>query len=681
MNLIGRLRVVSDMNEHHTVPARARPDWLGWAWRIAAGILALLALAYGILFVTKGRFLKHPFERYASRYAGRAVHVGGDFQLYLNPNIVFVAEDLRIANPAWASDAELFASKSIDLELGLWRLLFGEQRYRHVRIDQGRFGLERDRQGRVSWSFDPTRPLEIPDIDRAAITGTKIHYRDDLRRIDLNVIIGDVAAVAAQGQSRVAAPLTFSGSGRAMAAPFTLRGALTTPNATLAGGRTGLDLHVGVADSTIDVAGTLPGATRLDGADLKFTVAGRNLQTPFALLGIAVPATRPYRISADLTKSGAQFRFTRIHGRFGDSDIAGKLAIERRRERLAIDGVLSSQTLDILDVGPWLGYSPAAIDARGGKGLITVKRGHPTVLPDAPLQIAGLAGFDAHIVYTAARVRTGNAPISALEADLTLDDRKLTLAPIAFDLSGGRLTSTIVLNARVRPVVTDYDIRLAQVALGRLLTAFDVENSGTTASVRGRLQLRGYGDSVHKSLASSNGRIALVFPSGTLWIRNVELAKLDLQNFIAAFFKGKLKKPSSIRCGLIAFTVKDGIATADPIFFDTKRAVFRGKGQFSFADESLRLAVEGDSKEFSLFSGQSPVAIGGFFAAPTINPISKELVGRALAGVVLGAVLTPVAAVLAFVDPGEEKNTDCTPVLAAKRSGAVAAADAAAERR
>lgn len=663
-------------------PQRRHITAFGWLWRGVAAVLALLLAAYVILYVTKGRFLKHPFERYASSTAGRAVTVGGDFQLYLNPHVKFLAEDLAVANPAWARDDMLFKARLIDLELGFWRLLFGEQRYRYVRLDQGVFGLERDKAGRVSWSFDPTNPLEIPDIARADITGTRLHYRDDMRRIDVAVAIGDVDATAQSGRGRIAAPLTFRGGGTAKAAPFTVRGALTTPNDTFAGGRTGLDLHVGVADSKIDVSGTLAGATRLEGAELRFAAAGRNLQTPFALLGIAVPATRPYRISADLTKVGSEFRFTRLNGRFGDSDIAGKLTMARTGAgRLRLDGDLSSKTLDILDVGPWIGYSPAALDARGGKGAVIVKSGHPTILPDAPLDIGGLAGYDAHIVYTAAQVRTGNAPVTALKTDLTLDDRKLTLDPLAFDVSGGRLTSKIVLNARARPVVTDYDIRLSQVALGRLLKSFDVENSGTTATVRGRLQLRGFGDTVHKSLASSNGRIALVFPSGTLWVRNIELAKLDLQNFIAAFFKGKLKHPTSIRCGLVAFTVTNGVAVADPIFFDTNRAIYRGRGQFSFHDESLRLAVEGDSKEFSLFSGQSPIAIGGYFAAPTINPISKELIGRAVAGVALGVALTPLAAILAFVDFGEEKNTDCTPVLAAKRSGAVAAADKAAEKR
>ena len=48
-------------------------------------LIGLIVLAWAILFVTKGRFLKPTFVKYASRYADRAVAVAGDFQLYFNP--------------------------------------------------------------------------------------------------------------------------------------------------------------------------------------------------------------------------------------------------------------------------------------------------------------------------------------------------------------------------------------------------------------------------------------------------------------------------------------------------------------------------------------------------------------------------------------------------------------------
>ena len=669
------------MHDTTTAAPRRRVRPLHRVLQAALVLIGLLLLGYVILYVTKGRFLKGPFTRIASSYAGRPVSVGGDFQLYFNPHIKFLAEDLRIANPAWAKDGALFSAGLIDSELNVLPLLTGQQHFRFVTIADGVAGLERDAAGRVTWDFGRGGDITIPAIDRAAITGTRLHYIDDLRKADVRIRIGDVAAAAANGRNRVAGPLTFTGDGKAMGAPFTLRGALTTPDTTITGGRTGLDLHVGVADSRIDVSGTLPGATRLEGSDLKVSVAGRNLQTPFKLIGVVVPATRPYRLAADLTKNGPEFRFTRMTGRIGDSDIGGRLTIARRGERIRLDGALASKTLDILDVGPLLGYSPAALDAKGGKGAITVEGGHPRILPDAPLAVDGLDAFDAKIQYGAAHVRTGNAPIDHFYVDVDLDHKLLRLAPLAFDLGGGRLAAAVLLNARVHPVVTDYDIQLSQVPLGTLLTSFDVANSGATASVRGRVQLRGVGDSVRKSLGSSTGRIALVFPTGTLWIRNVELAKLDVQNFLTAFIGKKLKKPSEIRCGLVAFTVTNGTAVADPIFFDTKRSIFRGKGGFDFKDESLHLSFEGDSKEFSLFSGQSPIGIGGYFAAPAINPISGELIARTLGAVALGVVATPLAAILTFVDLGEQKNTDCTPVLAAKRGAAVAAADKAAEKR
>ena len=139
----------------------------------------------------------------------------------------------------------------------------------------------------------------------------------------------------------------------------------------------------------------------------------------------------------------------------------------------------------------------------------------------------------------------------------------------------------------------------------------------------------GIGDTVRKSLGASNGRIAIVVSKGTLWIRNIELAKLDVQNFVVALLGKDLKKSRDIRCGVAAFTVKDGVAARRPVLFDTGRAVYTMKGQFSFKDESIGLSLRGRSKEFSLFSGQSPIGINGCFAAPKVNPISKELLARA----------------------------------------------------
>ena len=639
-------------------------------------LIGLVVLAWAILFVTRGRFLKPTFVKYASKYADRQVTVGGDFQLYFAPfHLKFLAQGLTLANPAWAHDRQLFTARLIDTELSTWDLLFGRQHVLYLTLDGAQAGLEIDKAGRNTWTFAGNTPFKVPPIDRANVTGSAAHYIDAKHQADVRLTFGDLSGnVNGRGAEQVAGPLTFRGGGTALAAPFTLRGALTTPNSTIRGGSTGLELHASAAQTTIDVTGTVPGTTEIDGADLHVTIAGRNLQTLFKLAGATAPATRPYRLAAHFTKDGDDYRFSQIAGHFGDSDLAGRLDVATGGPRTKLVADLHTNVLDVLDIGPWIGYAPDKLDKQGGKGAVTMVDGHPRILPDTPLDVSQLKAFDATVKYRAGKIDTGTVPIANLALDLTLYDGHVVMKPVRFDVIGGHLTADIDIDAQQQPVVADYDIRMTAVPIGRLLTSFKVEDNGTTANVAGHIKLTGTGDSIHSSLASSSGRIAIVISQGTLWIRNIELAKLDVQNFLLAAFGKDLKKPRDIRCGVAAFTVRDGVSATDPVVFDTGRAVYTMKGQFSFKDEALGLSLRGRSKELSFFSGQAPIGINGYFAAPRVNPISKELVGRAGASVLLGVVGTPIAAILPFVDLGTAKNSNCAAVEHAETAAQVAAA-------
>lgn len=655
-------------------PARHRNRF----WRRLGGwlaaILLLLVALYIYQYVTKGRFWRGTFERVVSERAGRPVSVSGDFQLYFGPDLHFLADGLSVANPEWAEADQLFTARRVALDMPLWQLIFGPRTISALTVDGGRAALQRDAQGRNTWTFGGNDALELPIIDRAAITDSRLQFIDAARRARIDIVFGDVAGTARSDDGRIAGrvdgPLTFRGGGSALGTKFTLSGVLTTPNEAAGGGRVGLQLRAEAVETRLTLAGTLPGATRIDGADLALTVSGRNLQAPGRLFGVVLPATRPYRLASNFTRSDGRYRFTQLAGRIGDSDIAGWLtATPARRdgERLRIDGALASRNLAAIDVGPLVGYDPDKLQAQGGRGTVRRVGGAPRILPDAPLAVEQIKAFDAHVDYRAAHIATGTVELTGLRLGVDLDRGLLKLDPLAVDVAGGQLTGNIAIDARGARVLTDYDLRLSRVPLKRLLTSFKLEDAGATASVRGRIRMRGFGNSVASSLASADGRIALVFPAGTLWIRNIQLAKLDIQNFVTAFLGKRLKKPADLRCGILAFTVKDGKATADPILFDTTRATYRGAGGFDFGDESLGLSVEGKSKEISLFSGQSPIGINGHFAAPGINVISGELLGRAAAAVGLGVVASPFAAILAFVDPAGAKDKDCTPILAARR--------------
>ena len=129
---------------------RRRVHWgtpVGIGLSIIAIVIGLIVLAWAVLFVTKGRFLKHRFENIASSLSERQVKVAGDFQLYLDPlNVKFVADGLSVSNPSWASKPNFFGGRpyrhaDLDLPPDLRRqacaLAEPEQRRDRCRVGQG----------------------------------------------------------------------------------------------------------------------------------------------------------------------------------------------------------------------------------------------------------------------------------------------------------------------------------------------------------------------------------------------------------------------------------------------------------------------------------------------------------------------------------------------------------------
>ncbi|TAK17315.1 MAG: AsmA family protein, partial [Rhizorhabdus sp.] len=482
-----------------------------------------------------------------------------------------------------------------------------------------------------------------------------------------DIKVGDIAA----GDTRIDGKVPFTGTGTLRSKPFTMYGALLSPNSTVTFGRTRFEMHARSGPTYLDLNGTLPAATQIEGSDLNLKVHGPNVRLLFDFLGVAAPDTRNYWFTSKLTKAGGEWRFTRINGRYGASDLHGKMTISFPKDRLFLDAMFDSNLVDIIDVGPFIGYAPQALAAQGPQAAVAQTGGTPRILPDAPLRMESIRNFDAHILYKVKDFRNPKFPISNVDLTFDLDKSLMTLSPLSFDIAGGKLASDITINARVPAVITDYDIRLSPTPMSKLLAGFGVAQAGTTGTIKARIKMQGTGDTLRDSLATSNGRIAIILPKGTFWTQYVQLAEFDIGLFVQKLIQDKLKKPIEINCGLLGFTVRDGVAAADPILIDTDKNVMTATGGFSFKDESLDMNFRADGKKFSLFSGQSPVGIKGYFAQPGINIISPQLLTRGGVGLGLGLVASPLAAVLAFVDIGDAKAAACGPVLAGAQASAM----------
>ena len=645
-------------------------------WRIVRNVLlAILAVLFAIwlvLYITKGRFLKPTFERVVGSLTHRTVGVRGDFQLFFDPfQIKFLAEGLTISNPSWASKPNLFEAKKIDTRIAPLSLLFGKRRLYFLDLADGAVDLEWSPDHSTnSWTFSQTKggkPLAFPTIDRATLAGTTVRYRDTRMRLLADLSFATIKSTDAKIGDKV----DFTGNGVVRDTPFTLSGALLSPDQTVARGANTLTMTAHAAHNVIDVAGTLPSLAEIEKVPLDVTARGRNMAELLHIIGVTIPQSRTYVLKAQLVKTGTTYAFTHLRGRFGASDLAGRFTVENIAPRIHIDATLASKKVDIIDLAPFIGYNPDLIAAKGVQAAAAATGAAPArLLPDASLDIAALHAFDADLKWTVGTVRSKNVPVSNIDLTLALKDSVLKLSPLTFSMARGTVASDIVLDTRRRPTKASYDIRLASTPMGRLLAGFGVAEAGTTGTIKGRIQLVGSGDSLHDSLANANGRIAFVMPAGSFWTRNVQLSELDIGTFVQKMFQDKLKEPVRINCGLVAFTVRKGAAAADPILIDTSKNVIAATGGFSFGTEALDLAFRADGKKFSLLSAQSPVGLNGHFAKPGISVISPDLIGRAGTGLGLALLATPPAALLAFIDVGDAKAAACAPILAAKPAAA-----------
>lgn len=123
-------------------------------------------------------------------------------------------------------------------------------------------------------------------------------------------------------------------------------------------------------------------------------------------------------------------------------------------------------------------------------------------------------------------------------------------------------------------------------------------------------------------------------------------------------------KKTEIRCGVVDFEAVHGDLKAKTFFIDTTNVLITGRGAVQLGSEDVNIAVQGDPKHLRFLRLRAPISITGTLADPTFGIKPEQLVAQVGAAVALGVLLTPIAAALAFVDPGLAKDKNCVAIMA-----------------
>jgi len=522
-------------------------------------------------------------------------------------------------------------------------------RLRLVQADGLALDWQRDAQGRTPWPLQPKgakhEPTPLPQIDQLIIhngtaklddaplqlqgegrfaTEADGHWKAELR--------GRLRGQQLALQAQASAGLALLSSPQAGAPPVQLK----------------VDLSQG--PQHLNFAGTAASLLDARALDGQLQVRGSSLAAVGKPFGVTLPNTPDFDLAGRLQHASGVWQLGDAKARIGKSRLGGDFAFDTRPARPQLSGLLRGGPLRLADLGPAVGADKPP--SRPGR-----------VLPDKAFDLPSLKAMDARVAVALNELDLGTAnlePLKPVNGSLVLEDGVLALSHLNAGVAGGEITGSAKLDTRPAPPQWLASLDASDMAIERwfkpdvkLLTGHPV-----TGRMKARVDVQGTGRSTAELLGSLNGPVQLRLENGSVSHLLTEAVGLDIAQGLGLLLRGDKNLP--LNCARLDGRFAAGVLRPRTALMDNRDSRIDLDGRVSLKDESLDLRVVAKPKDFSPLTLRAPVRVQGTLADPRVALEGKRLGGRAIAALALGS-LSPPAALLAFVDPGEDlPPVDCS---------------------
>lgn len=621
---------------------------------IAALIFAALVV---LVLLFDWNWLKGPLERLVEARTGRTFKIDGDLDVDTGRVISIRMNKPRFGNAAWSREPTMASADRAQVDFELWPLISRRQaRIPWIRLSAPKVLLETGPKGAGNWVFGDQSGGSTIQFRRIWIDDGRLSFFNAAKKTDIDISVNSAKADAVD----TVPPINIIGKGRWNGNAFRLSGRAESPLAL--GDSTEpyrIDLRASAGPTMAHARGTLTDPFKLRDFDLRLTLAGQNLEDLFPLIGVATPATPPYRFDGRLTRKDKTWHYDNFNGAVGDSDLGGSAAVIVGRERPLLVANLVSKRLDFDDLAGFIGAPPQANGNEATnpelKARATALAANPRVLPHTPYNLTRLRSMDADVRLKAHRINAPKLPLDDMDAHLKLDAGVLQLTPLDFGVAGGDIHSTVRMDARGKVIRTSARISARRLDLSRLFPEVKLTRDAV-GRVSGNVTLAGTGNSIAAMLGSADGDVALGMGQGQISNLLMELAGIDIAETLKFLVTKDRKVP--IRCAFGDFSVDNGLMQSRALALDTADTIIVGNGKISLKDETLDLELRPRPKDRSILALRSPLVVGGSFKDPSFRPDFKRLGLRGAVALALGSIAPP-AALLATLELGPGKDSNC----------------------
>ena len=644
---------------------------------LALGMLAMLLLVPVTLSLIDWNMAKPWITRHVSQASGRSFAINGDLSLrwrmpdteagwrrYI-PWPHLRAHDLVLGNPQWATTGPTMATvQQVDFTVNPLLLLRKTIQVSSLTLTEPNLALELGKDGQNNWSFKKSEThsawqLVLQDL---SLTRGTVRLVDPVKQADVRTRIDTLndGSVVWHIKGKLKDD-PVNGEGKA--------GALLSLQESDVKYPVEAKLKVGQTDVT--ARGTLTNPRHFSALDVKLTVLGANMAQLFPFTGLVLPETPRFstegRVVGSLAPDNFHLRYEKFTGKVGSSDISGTLEYLRRKPRPLLRGTVESNYLNFKDLGALIGGGTAEERRKRGDES---KQPPGKVLPVAPFRTERWDKIDAQVQFTGKTIiRREELPIENLFTKVELNDGVLTMMPLSFGVAGGNFTSELTIDGKLKPAKARIKITARKLKLNRLFPKVESMRA-SLGEVHGNAQLSATGNSIAALAASTNGEARAFISEGTISKFILEAMGLNISSIIVTQLFGD--RQVHLNCLASDFSVTNGVMQTRTFVVDTDDAIIDAGGSINLASETLAMTIHPQSKGIRLISLRAPLHVQGTFKRPDVS-IDKGVVAlKAGTATALGTVAAPLAALLALVNVGPDKESPCANLLAQAQKKPVA---------
>jgi uncharacterized protein involved in outer membrane biogenesis len=326
--------------------------------------------------------------------------------------------------------------------------------------------------------------------------------------------------------------------------PLQITGDVGPLSALKAGRDVRAKLLVQQDDMKVRLDGTFASLVDVEGSRFAVDASGPSLSRLNSLLGLEMPDTPPFALTAQVEASERRLQFKKLMMTSGKSDIGGELSVPVAQGG-RIEGKLESREL----------YLQKFLEHSGKRA------GDARPFLEWELSTRALQGLDGSLRLKVEHLHMVAIEFEQVSLDAVLDKGHLKLSMSA---ENERLTADVDL----KPADTEWQLALnhkGKMDLGELVDRKKYGTDESEAPIELEMHLRGAGKSPAAMLQSAEGQFLMVIGEGELSdtiSRHLPLGNV-LYSLVAALLpKDKSEDRGKLECAVVQLDVAKGIATS-----------------------------------------------------------------------------------------------------------------------